>query len=156
MKSFSTDNGGNVKKELFSLLSESVTETEEAGKKLAVHLKKGDFVALSGDLGAGKTAFVRGMASIISPRSTVKSPTYTIVNTYRTGKLPLYHFDMYRIKSEDDLESVGFYDYDNGIIAAEWPEKTVFALPESYYSVSISGSGDSARSITVYIVCPKE
>lgn len=99
------------------------------------------FVALYGDLGVGKTAFTRGFASIISPDSLVRSPTFTLVNEYRnkTTKKSLFHFDMYRIDSEDDLYSMGFDDYpDRGICIAEWCEKIPYALPLHYLRVTIT------------------
>ena len=93
-----------------NIISNSINETEKSGSELADVLKdKYPFVVLLyGDLGAGKTAFVRGFTKIISPNSRVKSPTYTIVNEYLSGKRPLYHFDLYRIESYDDFLSIGF------------------------------------------------
>ena len=93
---------------LFSLVTESPEETEAVGAELAKKLisEENDlptFIALYGDLGSGKTAFVRGFTSVIAPKIAVRSPTFTIVNEYRGGKLPVFHFDMYRISDEDDL-----------------------------------------------------
>ena len=130
-----------------TILSSSPEETAALGAALARSLKKGDFVALYGDLGAGKTAFVRGMASVLTPDASPHSPTYTIVNVYR-GTIPLYHFDMYRIKDDDDLYSTGFYDYDDGIIAAEWCENIPFALPERYVRVTITKESETRRRLT--------
>lgn len=128
-------------------------ETEQLGAELGEYilsLDKGDaFIAMYGDLGAGKTAFVRGLASVIAPNAHVCSPTYNIVNEYRGSKALLCHFDMYRIESEDDLYSVGFYDYENCIIAAEWCEKTPFALPDEYYKVVIEKLGENERRISI-------
>ena len=124
-------------------------ETEIVGAELAKYvLENGErFVALYGDLGAGKTAFTRGFASVTVPGEDVCSPTYTIVNEY-DGKTPLFHFDMYRIEDEDSLESIGFYDYFNrGIIITEWSENIPFALPERYLKVEILKLGDSERRI---------
>lgn len=116
----------------------SLEETEQIGKGFAATLPKKAFVALYGDLGAGKTAFVRGMASTLVPDAIVTSPTYTLVNEYR-GKEQLFcHFDMYRINDEDDLYSIGFFDYTDCVIATEWSEKISFALPDEYYSVTIT------------------
>ena len=125
--------------------SNSPEETEALGAALAT-LLQGDaalprFVALYGDLGVGKTAFVRGFASVLSPESLVRSPTFTLVNEYRNKatKKSLFHFDMYRIDSEDDLYSMGFDDYpDRGICILEWCEKIPFALPLHYLRVSIT------------------
>ena len=133
--------------EVLTVHSSSPEETGALGAALAHLLKKGDFVALYGDLGAGKTAFVRGMASVLTPDAAPHSPTYTIVNVYR-GAVPLYHFDMYRIKDDDDLYSTGFYDYDDGIIAAEWCENIPFALPGRYYRVTITKGSGTQRTLT--------
>ncbi|MBQ8743438.1 MAG: tRNA (adenosine(37)-N6)-threonylcarbamoyltransferase complex ATPase subunit type 1 TsaE [Clostridia bacterium] len=131
------------------LLSESVENTENIGKSFADQLKKGDFVALVGDLGAGKTAFVRGMASLLTPNAQVCSPTYAIVNEYNGDKIRLCHFDIYRLADADDLESVGFYDYKDCVMAVEWCDKIKEALPDEYYLVTILGSGDETRRISI-------
>ena len=116
------------------------------------------FIALYGDLGSGKTAFVRGFTSYISPKSAVRSPTFTIVNEYRGGKTPVFHFDMYRIDGEDDLYSIGFYEYlSAGICLSEWSENIEFALPEEYIRLEISriGTDDdqlNKRSIVAEII----
>ena len=126
--------------------SASPLETERIGREFAALLPLDAFVAMYGDLGAGKTAFVRGMASELVPDATVTSPTYTLVNEYR-GKDRLFcHFDMYRISDEDDLYSIGFYDYADCVIAAEWCEKIPFALPDAYYSVTITKLMDADSS----------
>ena len=126
-----------------TLTTLSPEETEAVGAALA-GLLEGDrvcptFIAMYGDLGVGKTAFVRGMASVMAPGRGVRSPTFSLVNEYRVpGKKPLFHFDMYRIESEDDLYSIGFEDYpDAGYCVAEWCEKIPFALPEVYIEVRI-------------------
>ena len=126
-----------------TLTTLSPEETEAVGAALA-GLLEGDrvcptFIAMYGDLGVGKTAFVRGMASVMAPGRGVRSPTFSLVNEYRVpGKKPLFHFDMYRIESEDDLYSIGFEDYpDAGYCVAEWCEKIPFALPEVYVEVRI-------------------
>ena len=118
-------------------------QTEALGKALATRMLSDttlpSFVALYGDLGVGKTAFVRGFASEIAPGTTVRSPTFALVNEYRAKPRPLFHFDMYRIDSEDDLLSIGFYDYldRNGICLVEWSEKIPYALPDAYLRVNI-------------------
>ena len=136
------------------ILSYTVEETEKYGAALAVHLLNSGrfpaFVALYGDLGAGKTAFVRGFASVISPGSRVKSPTYTIVNEYRQGKKPLFHFDLYRITSDEDLFGMGFDEYvESGYCIAEWCEHIGSAIPEEAISVHITKEGETTRKITV-------
>ena len=132
----------------------STEETEEVGRSLALNLigigKTTAFVALYGDLGVGKTAFVRGFCSAVCPAARVKSPTYTVVNEYRGGKVDVFHFDMYRIDGEDDLYSTGFYDYiDEGFILSEWCENIPFAIPSEHISVTIEKDGADKRRITI-------
>lgn len=135
----------------------SVSETEEIGKLLATDLVNDEtlppFVALYGNLGVGKTAFVRGFVSLLSPSSAVRSPTFALVNEYRGGNRPIFHFDMYRIEDEDDLYSIGFYDYPNrGICIVEWSENIPYALPDEYFRVSIEKNNPTntdQRSITI-------
>ena len=136
------------------IISKTVNDTECLGKQLAEHIVESGcfpaFVALYGDLGAGKTAFVRGFAGILSPGSKVKSPTYTIVNEYRQGKKPLYHFDLYRITSDEDLFGMGFDEYvDNGYCIAEWCEHIGSAMPENAITVRIEKLDDTSRKITI-------
>jgi len=139
-----------ITKELvFSIISRNVTETESCGMLLAERVKVGDFIAMYGDLGAGKTAFIRGLCWVLVPNAQTSSPTYSVVNEYVDSDMTVYHMDAYRISSEDDLESIGFYDYDNGVIACEWCENIPYALPKEYYSVTIVGSGDTERKILV-------
>jgi len=121
----------------------STKETEECGASLARAILGKDalphFVALYGDLGVGKTAFIRGFCSFAAPNAPVKSPTFTLVNEYKGSPLPVFHFDMYRIEDEDSLYSIGFYDYlDKGICLTEWTENIEFALPDEYIKVTIS------------------
>ncbi len=127
-----------------SLHSTCATDTEQCGADLAKQMQSSNtfppFVALYGDLGVGKTAFVRGFASVITPTSAVRSPTFALVNEYRGKSGSLFHFDMYRIDSEDDLLSIGFYDYWDrpGICLVEWSEKIPYALPDEYLRVTIT------------------
>ena len=129
---------------ILKTLTRSPEETEAAGAALANILINEDrslprFIAMYGDLGSGKTAFTRGFASVASPSSAVRSPTFTIVNEYRGGDTPVFHFDMYRINGEDDLYSIGFYDYldRKGICLVEWSENIEFALPDRYLRVEL-------------------
>lgn len=140
------------------LVSTSAEETEKIGNALANALlaegKTAAFIALFGDLGVGKTAFTRGFTAAIAPAARVKSPTYTIVNEYRGGKVPVFHFDMYRIDGDDDLYSTGFYDYmDTGYLLTEWSENIPFALPQDRINVTIekTDNGDGRR-ITIEVL----
>lgn len=139
----------------------STEQTEGIGAEIAnellVDAALPRFVALYGDLGVGKTAFVRGFTSVISPDARVKSPTFALVNEYRGQKLSVFHFDMYRIADEDDLYSIGFYDYldRKGICLVEWSENIEYALPDRYLRVTIekiSDGDENARSISVCLV----
>ena len=139
--------------------TKSAEETEALGVRLARMMEQNadlpSFVALCGDLGAGKTAFVRGFASVMSPGSAVRSPTFTLVNEYNRGKRLVFHFDMYRINDDDELYSAGFYDYESrgGICLAEWCEKIPWALPEKYIRVSIMRTEiEGERSITIELI----
>ena len=138
-------------------ISHSTTETEEIAYQFSKMLKKSDFVALFGDLGVGKTAFVRGLAKELCPDVTVKSPTYTIVNEYRKNGKEFFHFDVYRIEDEDELYSIGFYDYADrrGVCLTEWSENIEYALPEQYIRVEISkndASNTDSRSIAISLI----
>ncbi len=128
---------------IFSTRTNDVAETEKLGAELANNIRLGNhlpfFVALYGDLGVGKTAFVRGFTSVIAPHAGVRSPTFALVNEYRASPLSVFHFDMYRIADEDDLVSIGFYDYldRRGICLVEWSENIPYALPDDYIRVTI-------------------
>ena len=124
--------------------TKTADETEKLGRELAEQMLEDPsmprFVALEGDLGVGKTVFVRGFVSAVVPGAAVRSPTFALVNEYRSKqtKKVIYHFDVYRITSEDDLYSIGFYDYiDNGICLVEWSENIRYAFPEAYLTVRI-------------------
>ncbi len=120
-------------------LSHSVTETEDIGRRLAAALRPGDVVAYFGDLGAGKTAFTRGLAAGLGYTGRVTSPTFTIVNEYG-GAVPLFHFDMYRLGSEEELFDIGWEDYlaRGGVCAVEWSERVAGALPPESVRVTIA------------------
>ena len=119
-------------------LSHSETETEAAGQALAAKLRPGDVVAYRGDLGAGKTAFTRGLARGLGCHRRVTSPTFTIVNEYE-GPTPLFHFDLYRLGGEEELWDIGWEDYlaRNGVCAVEWSEIAPGALPENTVYVTL-------------------
>jgi len=132
-------------------LSHSTQETEAIGEELAQKLRGGDVLAFTGSLGMGKTAFTRGLARGLGCRGRVTSPTFTIVNEYE-GRTPLFHFDMYRLGSSDELFDIGWDDYltRNGVCAVEWSEQAAGALPEDAILVDIArGEGENDRIITI-------
>ena len=131
-------------------LTTSPVETEAVGERIAKVLLPGSVIAYRGDLGAGKTAFTRGLARGLGYTEPVTSPTYTIVNEYLGGRLPLFHFDMYRLKSSDDLWDIGWEDYleRGGVCAVEWSENVDDAMENAIY-VTIEKTGEDARRITI-------
>jgi tRNA threonylcarbamoyladenosine biosynthesis protein TsaE len=131
-------------------ITNSPAETEKLAAALAKKLMPGTVIAYRGDLGAGKTAFTRGLAKGLGCYDMVTSPTYTIVNEYLSGKMPLFHFDMYRLRSAEDLWDIGWEDYleRGGICAVEWSENVEEAL-EDYILVNIEKIGDESRRITI-------
>ena len=128
----------------------SPEETEALGAALAKLLQPGTVIAYRGDLGAGKTAFTRGLAKGLGCKELVTSPTYTIVNEYLGGRIPLFHFDMYRLRSSDDLFDIGWEDYldRNGICAVEWSENVADAM-EDPITVTVEKLGGDSRRITL-------
>ena len=128
----------------------SPEETEALGQRLALQLQPGTVIAFSGDLGAGKTAFTRGLARGLESCDRVTSPTYTIVNEYLGGKMPLFHFDMYRLGSSDELFDIGWEDYlqRGGICAVEWSENVADAM-EDALCITIEKTGEETRRITI-------
>lgn len=131
-------------------ITKTVEETEDAGYNLAKGLNAGAVVTLYGDLGAGKTAFVRGMARGLNSNSRVTSPTFTIVNEY-SGDLPLFHFDMYRLSSSNELFDIGWEDYlgRGGVCVVEWSENVSDAFDGSEIKVRIDKLSDTERKITL-------
>ena len=133
-------------------LSHSETETEAAGEALAARLKAGDVVAYRGDLGAGKTVFTRGLARGLGCTGRVSSPTFTIVNEHE-GRLPLFHFDLYRLGDGEELFDIGWEDYLSrpGVCAVEWSERVEDALPPGTVVVTIERRPDKEdwRTVTV-------
>lgn len=144
----------------YEIVTASPEETEAFGARVATDLLDNStlprFIALYGDLGVGKTALVRGLASVLAPTSAVRSPTFALVNEYRAKPLSIFHFDMYRIEDEDQLESIGFYDYlDRGLCVVEWSENIPYALPEAYIRIEIQkcdAAEPDKRIITVKTV----
>ena len=133
-----------------TFLTNSPAETEKIGAALGAILPPGTVLAYRGDLGAGKTAFTRGLAKGLGSSDMVTSPTYTIVNEYLGGRLPLFHFDMYRLRSSDDLWDIGWEDYldRGGICAVEWSENVDDAMEDAVY-ITIEKLGEESRRITI-------
>ena len=131
------------------IITHSPQETIDIAKKLGALLRKGDIIAYKGNLGAGKTTFTRGLAVGLGLGDIVTSPTFALVNEYCGEKLSMYHFDMYRIETEGDLESSGFYDYDfeNNIAVIEWSENIDGFLPKNTIYITINAVGDTDREI---------
>ena len=127
-------------------ITNSAEETEQLGERIASKLKGMEVIALFGGLGMGKTAFTRGLARGLGADDVVSSPTFALVNEY-SGRVPVYHFDMYRVTSWDDLYSTGFFDYlDTGVLVIEWSENLEGALPENALRITISrGESDNQR-----------
>ena len=131
-------------------VTNSPEETEELGERLGRALSPGDVVAFTGDLGAGKTAFTRGIARGLGIGDRVTSPTFAIVNEYEGGRLPLFHFDMYRLTSSDELFDIGWEDYlqRGGVCAVEWSENVADAM-QGAISVRIGRDSDEQRTIII-------
>ncbi len=127
-------------------ITNSAEETEQLGERIASKLKGMEVIALFGGLGMGKTALTRGLARGLGADDVVSSPTFALVNEY-SGRVPVYHFDMYRVTSWDDLYSTGFFDYlDTGVLVIEWSENIEGALPENALRITISrGESDNQR-----------
>lgn len=133
-------------------ISNSIEETEALGARLAERLCSGTVVAYTGDLGAGKTAFTRGLARGLGVTERITSPTFTIVNEYEDGRLPLFHFDMYRLGGPDELYEIGWEDYlaRGGICAVEWSEHVADALEKCVIQIDIrQGADENKRIITI-------
>ena len=131
-------------------ITNTTEETERIGQRFGEKLRGGEVIAYRGDLGAGKTAFTRGLARGLGITMRVTSPTYTIVNEYLSGRMPLFHFDMYRLSSGEELFDIGWEDYlqRGGVCAVEWSENVGDAL-ESPICVRIERTGDDSRRITI-------
>lgn len=136
-----------------SIKTSSSDATARIGEKLGVLLRAGDVVCLSGDLGAGKTRFTQGLAVGLGVAGPVTSPTFTIVNEYPQGRLPLYHMDVYRLNDPQEMEDIGYeeYFYSTGVTVIEWAERVIELLPVERLDVVINRSpeGENIRSITL-------
>lgn len=132
--------------------SNSVEETESIAADFASRLRGGECLALFGDMGAGKTHFVRGLVRGLGGEVRgVSSPTYVLLNVYDTGRLNVYHLDAYRVGGADDFESIGFSELleQGGVVVVEWPTRVLSLLPRGYGRIDIAPTGESARQITL-------
>ena len=131
-------------------ITDNAQQTEQLGEKLGRVLTPGTVLAYTGDLGAGKTAFTRGLARGLEIPERITSPTFTIVNEYEGGRLPLFHFDMYRLASSDDLWDIGWEDYleRGGVAAVEWSENVADAMENAVY-ITIHKTGEESRRIEI-------
>lgn len=136
---------------MIRIITHSPEETIKTAEKLGAFIKAGDMIAYKGGLGAGKTTFTRGIAVGMGLGDNVTSPTFALVNEYRGENITLYHFDMYRIESEEDLESTGFYDYpfEENAAAIEWSENIVQFLPKDTIYITINTLGEQEREIII-------
>ena len=134
-----------------TIVTHTPAETEAAGERLAAILRPGDVVALTGDLAAGKTRFVAGLARGLGLADPVTSPTFAIAHEYREGRVPLFHFDMYRLSSSEELYDIGWEDYlaSGGVCAVEWSENVADAMPADAFFVDIRILDDTTRRITI-------
>lgn len=134
--------------------SQSIADTDRIAREIASMLKKGDVLALYGEMGAGKTAFVRGLVGALCPECLplVHSPTFAIVNEYEGDSVTVYHYDLYRIADEDDLYSTGFYDRlgGDGIVVTEWSELIESAIPSDAFRLRLEKCGETERR---FILC---
>ena len=133
-------------------ISNSREETVEIGENLGRTLSGGEVIAFRGDLGSGKTCFTSGLALGLEYKGDVTSPTFALINEYLGGRIPLYHFDMYRISSWDELYSSGFFEYieEGGVVAAEWSENIENALPDNTIYVEFEKTGENSRKIKIF------
>ena len=132
-------------------VTNSAAETRALGEKLASRLKAGDVVVLEGELGAGKSELARGIARGLGVTETVTSPSFTILNVYESGRCPLYHFDWYRLESEEELYELGMDEYlgGDGIAVVEWAERCPDAVPENVLRIRLEVTGGESRHITI-------
>lgn len=137
---------------MVEFLSESAVSTQNFARDFAKNLECGTIIAFRGDLGAGKTCFTYGICEGLEFKGEVSSPTFAIVNVYEGGRLPVYHFDMYRVCGWEDLETTGYFDYidkGDGVIVVEWSENIESALPDNTLYITIEKTKEDFRKITV-------
>ena len=132
------------------IITNNATETRALGERLADSLKAGDVLLLEGELGAGKSEFARGIDKGLGVQETVTSPSFTILNVYESGRIPLYHFDWYRLESEEELYELGMDEYlgGEGISLVEWPCRCPDAIPPDCLRIQITATGENSRRIS--------
>ncbi|MDD3214257.1 MAG: tRNA (adenosine(37)-N6)-threonylcarbamoyltransferase complex ATPase subunit type 1 TsaE [Eubacteriales bacterium] len=136
---------------MIELRTHNAKETRMLGERLARQLRAGDVLLLQGDLGAGKSELTRGIACGLGIEGNIPSPSFTILQVYENGRLPLFHFDWYRLGGAEELYEMAMdeYLYDDGVAVVEWPEKAVEAIPETHLRVTIESLGDNDRKFTL-------
>lgn len=144
-------------KEILSVVTNSEKETMMVGEKLSKIVGKGSIFTLTGDLGAGKTHFVKGFVRGMESEDLVTSPTFTLLNVYDNGKMPIYHFDMYRLSSCEEAEELGFNEYFDrdsldGVTLVEWPEQVAGLINMDHFEIKIEKMGGDKRKITISAV----
>jgi tRNA threonylcarbamoyladenosine biosynthesis protein TsaE len=133
------------------IISNSVQDTRKTGAKIAATASPGDVFALIGELGTGKTEFVRGFVEALCGPASVRSPTFSIVNIHESPEFPVYHFDFYRLKNKEDLTEIGFYEYarSDGVVLVEWADMFPDVLPENAVTVRFVDKGNNEREIKI-------
>lgn len=133
------------------MISNSPEETKQLGMRLAEELQPGDVILLEGPLGAGKSEFARGVAKGLGVAETVTSPSFTILNVYESGRLPLYHFDWYRLESAEELYELGMDEYlgGSGVALVEWPGQCPEALPERFLMIELLPLDENRRELRI-------
>jgi tRNA threonylcarbamoyladenosine biosynthesis protein TsaE len=142
----------------FAIITKSADETQMFGETFARKLKPGDVVSLYGDLGSGKTQLVKGICRLLGVTQTVNSPTFIIVNEYSSSAFPfIYHFDLYRMKTEQEVLNIGFTDYigKDSIVLIEWPEHIENILPANTYKIHIAHSDEDEHSRWIRLETPE-
>lgn len=139
---------------ILSVITSTPEETMAVGEKLAITVGKGVVFTLVGDLGAGKTHFVKGFARGMGSGDLVTSPTFTLMNVYEGGRLPVYHFDMYRLSSKEEAEELGFHEYFDlksldGVALVEWPSQVEGLITCPHIEINIEKLGENKRKITL-------
>lgn len=133
-----------------TFISNSTGETESFGRQVAGTLKRGDIIALTGDLGSGKTQFVKGLAGSLGAKTTVTSPTFTLIHEYSGGRLPIYHFDFFRIEDRSSAERLGLdeYFFGDGVSVVEWADRFSELIPQNARWISFETKSETQRTIT--------